>query len=93
MNTLRVSATKARNNFFSLLDQVALGQQVIIEKDSKEVAILSPKKQTVDWVALKKASEAVHGIWKDYDPEDNPLRRRNAWPSLGKWDKSLKFKK
>lgn len=89
MNTIRVSATKARNNFFDLLNQVTLGTQVIIERDSKEVALISPKKQTVNWVALKKASKAIHGIWKDYDQEDNPLRRKNAWPLLGKWDKGL----
>jgi prevent-host-death family protein len=94
MSILRVSATKARNNFFSLLDQVALGQQVIIEKDSKEVAVISPRKQTVDWVALKKATKATHGILKDYNPKrDNPFYGRGSWPNLGKWDKGLKFKK
>lgn len=87
MNTIRVSATKARNEFFSLLDQVASGMQVIIEKDSKEVATLSPKKQKTDWAALLKASKKVHGIWKDYDPQDNPLRRKGAADFLGKWDK------
>lgn len=93
MSLIKVSATHARNNFFELLNQVAMGTEVVIEKDSKEVAVMSPKKQVIDWVALKKASKAVHGIWKDYDPEDNPLRRKNAWPRLGKWDKGLKFKK
>ncbi len=87
MHTIRVSATAARNNFFELLNQVALGTQVIIEKDSKEVATLAPKKKTIDWVALRKASKAVHGIWKDYDEKDNPIRRPGAWPSLGKWNK------
>ncbi len=94
MSTIRVSATSARNNFFELLNQVALGTQVIIERDAKEVAILSPKKQTVDWVALKKTSQATHGILKDYDPKrDNPFYGKRAWPNLGKWDKGLKFKK
>lgn len=93
MNTIKVSATSARNNFFELLNKVATGMQVIIEKDSKEVAMLSAKKKTVDWVALRKASKAVHGIWRDYDERDNPLRRPNAWPLLGKWDRGLKFKK
>lgn len=91
MQTTTISATSARNNFFELLNAVAMGKQFIIERDSKVVAVLSPKKQTVNWVALKKASKAVRGIWKDYDPEDNPLRRKNAWPSLGQWDKGLKF--
>lgn len=93
MNTIRVSATSARNNFFELLNKVAAGTEVIIERDSKEVAVLAPKKQTVDWAALKKASKAIHGMWKDYDQEDNPVRRKNAWPLLGKWDRGLKFKK
>lgn len=93
MQTTTISATAARNKFFEILNAVAMGKQFIIKKDSKVVAVLSPKKQTVNWVALKKASKAVRGIWKDYDQEDNPLRRKNAWPTLGKWDKGLKFKK
>ncbi len=59
MNTIRVSATAARNNFFELLNAVALGKSVIVERDHKEVAVIAPKKQTVNWVALKKASKAV----------------------------------
>lgn len=94
MHTIRMSATAARNKFFELLNQVAAGAQVIIEKDNKEVAVLTPKKQTVDWAALRKATIASHGILKDYDPKrDNPFRRKGAWPNLGKWDKGLKFKK
>ncbi len=93
MSTIRVSATSARNNFFELLNQVAAGTQVIIEKDSKEVAMLSPKKQKIDWKEFKKAAKAAKGILKDYDPKkDNPFRRRGAWPSLGKWDEGLKIK-
>ena len=94
MNTIRVSATSARNNFFELLNQVASGTQVIIERDSKEVAILSPKNKTFDRAGLLKASRKIRGIFKDYNIEsDNPLRRKNAWPSLGKWDKGLKWRK
>ena len=66
MNTIRLSATSARNKFFELLNQVALGSQVIIEKDKKEVAVISPKKTKTDWKGLLKASKAVHGILKDY---------------------------
>lgn len=87
MNTIKISATKARNNFFELLNQVALGKHVIIERDNKEVAMLSPKEKKTDLKALLKASKKVHGIWKDYDPEDNPLRRKGAADFLGKWDK------
>ena len=94
MTTIKLSATAARNKFFDLLNQVALGGiQVIIEKDAKEVAILTPRKQKTDWKGLLRASRKVHGIWKDYDPQDNPLRRKGASDFLGKWDKGLKIKK
>lgn len=87
MNTIRVSATKARNEFFDLLNQVILGRQIIIEKDAKEVAVLGPKKPKTDWVALRRAAKQTHGIWKNYNPEDNPLRRKGATDFLGRWDR------
>lgn len=87
MSTIRVSATAARNRFFEILNQVALGTHVIIEKDSKEVAVLSPRKQRTDWKGLLKASKEAHGILKDYDPKDNPLRRPGAKNFLGRWDR------
>lgn len=88
MNTIRISATKARNNFFNLLDQVASSDvQIIIEKDNKEVAIISHKKTKTDLKALLKASKKVHGIFKDDDPTDNPLRKPGAADFLGKWDR------
>lgn len=93
MNTIKVSATKARNNFFSLLEQVASGMEIVIEKDRKEIAVLKPKKQTVDWKGLLKASKAAHGILKDDDPNDNPLRRPGAKNFLGRWDKDLPLRK
>jgi DNA polymerase III delta prime subunit len=79
MQTIIVSATKARNNFFELLNQVEKGHEVLIEKDKK-----SSKKRNKGFL---KAVEAVRGIWKDYDPEDNPLRRKGSADFLGKWDK------
>lgn len=92
MNTIRVSATKARNSFFELLNQVILGREVIVEKDSREVAVISPKKTKIDWKALFKASKGTHGILKEYYPEDNPLRRKGAAKFLGRWDKDIKAK-
>lgn len=89
MNTIRISATAARNKFFTLLDQVAQGTEVIIEKDRKEVAVMTPKVTKTDWVALRKASKAVHGIWKDVELSDLPTRKKGAWARLGKWDKEL----
>lgn len=92
MNTIKVSATKARNNFFKLLDEVAAGNEVIIEKDQEEIAILAPKQKKINWKDLKKASDATWGILKDasYDDlENNPVRRKSSWRRLGKWDKDL----
>jgi prevent-host-death family protein len=89
MNTIRISATSARNNFFELLNQVATGIQVIIEKDNKEIALLSPKTTKTNWKGLLTMSKKVRGILKDYKDEDNPLRRNGASDFLGQWDKEL----
>lgn len=89
MNTIRLSATSARNKFFELLNQVALGTQVIIERDNKEIAVLSPKITKTDWKSLRIALKETKGILKDYDLENNPLRRKGASEFLGKWDKGL----
>ena len=82
MSIIKVSATHARNNFFELLSQVSMGQEVVIEKDSKEVAILSPKKsKRTDLKALRRASERVWGIFKDddsYKLENLPTRSVNS---------------
>ena len=93
MGTITVSATSARNNFFELLNQVVLGAEIIIKRDSKEIAVLSPKKQTINWVEFRKAAKAARGILKDYDPKrDDPFYGKKAWANLGEWDKGLKFK-
>lgn len=95
MNTIRISATKARNNFFSLLDQVASSDvQIIIKKDNKEVAVLTPREKKTDIKALIKASKKVHGILKDYSlKEISPLRKKGAWKRFGKWDEKIKISK
>ena len=90
MNIIKVSATKARNNFFELLNQVVLGKQIIIERDNKEIALLSPKIKQIDWKKFRQAAEKARGILKgkdDYKTEKNPLRRKGAADFLGKWDK------
>lgn len=90
MNTIRLSATSARNGFFELLNKVASGTQVIIEKDNKEIAVLSPITAKTDWNGLLRASKRVRGILKGYSLADNPLRRKGASDFLGHWDKGLK---
>lgn len=87
MTTIRISATKARNNFFELLGQVALGDtEVVIEKDSKEVAVLSPKKQQINWKEFKKAARAAKGILKEYTIEEiAPASKKGAWKGVGDW--------
>ena len=93
MNTIRVSATHARNNFFELLEKVAMGSQVLVERNNKPIAAIVPQKSKVDWKGLKKAMNEAHGILKDYNPKDNPLRRPGAADFLGRWDKGLELKK
>lgn len=93
MATIKMSATSARNNFFELLNQVAMGAEVIIEKDRTEIAVISPKKKGIDLKGLIRASRRARGIFKNYVPEDNPLRRKGAANFLGKWDKGLKLSK
>lgn len=94
MNTIRLSATSARNKFFDLLNQVALGTQVIIEKDNKEIAVLLPKKQNFNWKEFSKAAKAAHGILKDYTiNEIVPVREKDAWKGFGDWDERSKSSK
>jgi len=91
MNTITVSATKARNEFFDLLNLIALGNtEVLVERDRKPIAVIFPKRKAFDWKKLKKASDACHGIMKDFSQGDSVLRRPGANNFLGKWDTNLK---
>ena len=74
MQTITWSATKARNQFFDLLTQVAMGRSFVVKKDEKEVALVSPINTGIDLVGLKKASAALHGIAKDFDLSKSSLR-------------------
>jgi len=78
MQTITWSATKARNEFFDLLTQVARGQSFIVEKDKKEVALVTPVKKGTDLVGLKKAMDALDGVAKDFDLSKSPLRNKRA---------------
>ncbi len=89
MNTIRVSATHARNNFFELLDQVAAGRSLIIEKDKMAIAQLIPHviEKRKNKGLLKALDKAAKGF--RYSTKDNPLRRSGAKNFLGNWDKDL----
>ena len=78
MQTIRVSATHARNNFFELLEKVALGNQVLVEKDNKPIAVIVPRRTKVDWKGLKKTMDEAHGILKDFDLSKSPLRGKKS---------------
>lgn len=78
MNTIRISATAARNNFFELLEKVASGMSVVIEKDNKTVAHIVPSvRSDMKNKGLTKALyKAAKGF--SYSKTDNPLRKKGA---------------
>lgn len=78
MQTITWSATKARNEFFDLLTMVAAGQSFVVEKDKKEVALVTPVKRGTDLVGLKKAMDALEGVAADFDLSRSPLRSKRA---------------
>lgn len=86
MNTIRVSATAARNNLFGLLDQVAAGISVIVEKDKKTVAHIIPVGKTTmkHKGLLRDLKKAAQGFV--YTKKDNPLRKPGAMRFLQRWD-------
>lgn len=88
MNTIKVSATHARNNFFEILDQVSAGRTMIIEKDKKIVAKLVPYslEKGKNKGLMKALREAAKGF--AYNKKNDPLRRKGAANFLGRWDKN-----
>lgn len=86
MQTITVSATKARQEFFDLLIQVAAGKSFIIKKDNLEVARVTPISRGTDLVGLKKAMDAIHGIAKDFDLSKSPLRGKASKKWFAKID-------
>lgn len=73
---IRISATKLRNNLFDYLQKAENGEIIVIQRNRKEVARLTPTEQT-DWrmkmrsspellVAAEALIEPVEGIWEEY---------------------------
>lgn len=85
MQTITVSATKARQEFFDILKLVMAGKSFMIQKDNVLVANITPISDKAFrnrglLKALKKASGAF-----TYSNSDNPLRRKGATDFLGKF--------
>lgn len=80
MQTITVSATKARQGFFNMLLQVAAGKSFIVKKDNVEVARVTPINKGTDLAGLKKAMNAlaVSGAFKNFDLTKSPLRNKQA---------------
>ena len=87
MNTITLSATAIRNNFFDLLDKVVLGSNVVIRRNNKDIAMIVHKTSNNNWENFIKKSREVNGILKDYTVDDNLMRREGSSDFLGKWDK------
>lgn len=78
MQTITMSATKARNQFFDILTWVSMGNRAIIKKDNVELAVLSSRNTKTDWIGLRKVMDKAKGSFKGFDINDSPLRGKKA---------------
>ena len=90
MQTIKVSATKARNDFFNLFNLVLSGTEVLVEKDKKHTIKMTSVVDEESWAKKRKrvlkVLEEVRGSWKDVDFK-SPLRGKWALRRFGNWDK------
>ena len=75
MNIITVSATKARNDFFKLLEEVKKGKEVIIKKDREIVATMIKIKDLKNNKGLVKALEEASAVLKFDKNYVSPLRK------------------
>lgn len=87
MNTMQISATSARNQFFTLLDRVAAGSSFTVVKDRKAVAKVVPvvTKTLRNKGIVQALTQAAKGF--TYSRSDNPLRNLRALSFLRKLEK------
>lgn len=88
MQTIKISATKARQEFFQILNWVFSGKSILVEKDNVVVASIVPPTtafETRNRGLIKALDRASKGF--SYSKSDNPLRRKGAASFLGRWDK------
>lgn len=84
MQTITVSATKARNEFFDLLNLVMTGRSIMIQKDNVLVANIVPVTKVLKNRGLLKALDAASAGFI-YSKEDNPLRKKGSSAFLGRF--------
>jgi antitoxin (DNA-binding transcriptional repressor) of toxin-antitoxin stability system len=87
MDTITVSATKARNDFFKLLDEVKDGKEVIIKKDNVVVAsmVKASLKTKNRNKGLVKAMEEASKVIKFDEDYESPFKK--TVPEFFGWDK------
>ena len=86
MQTIKVSATKARNDFFNLFNVVFSGTEVFVEKDKRQIIKMVPIVKDTRNSGLLKALDLASSEFS-YSKANNPLRRKGAADFLGKWVK------
>lgn len=93
MQTITISATKARQDFFNIFNKVFAGTEVLVMKDGKQIIRMSPMEVSDGWVSkrkkLLKSLAKTHGTVKEINLEDSPLRGKKSVEWLGKWDKGI----
>ncbi len=73
---IEVSATRLRNNLFELLDRVAKGESITVQRNGEKVAVVIPAKEG-DWrdkmkikaellVPPDEAFAPMEDVWEDY---------------------------
>lgn len=83
-----IKATEARQNFFSILDEVFYGgKDVVIEKGSKvkvKISSIKPPKK-FDFVKYRKDLKKMGKIFTDEDVKDIEEARKSMDRDLGGW--------
>lgn len=84
MQTQIISATKARNNFFSLLTALKMGSEFIIQKDNEVIGRLIPivtdeEAWEVRKKGLMKALRETRGILKGKKFMSHRRKRFSRW--------------
>lgn len=59
-----VSATEMKNNFGKYLNMIAMGKEIIITKNGKEIARLLPKDKVPSFL-----TDSLTGVLKDMDED------------------------